>query len=65
MGGEAVWGMLTVLPKGMAHKGGPPNQNGGEFLFEGGELRWSHRMQCVQDHCDVEELREVLGVKEA
>lgn len=56
--------MLTTLPQGIAHKGGPPKQNGGEFLFEGGELKWSHRMQCVQDHCDVEELREVLGMKE-
>lgn len=55
--------MLTVLPSGKAWKGGPPGQNGGEFLFEAGDLKWSHRMQSTQDHCEVKELREVLGVK--
>lgn len=55
--------MLSTVPQGIAHKGGPPGQNGGEFLFEGGELVWSHRMQSTQDHCEAEELRGVLGVE--
>ena len=57
--------MLTTLPTTWSlTKGGPPGQNGGEFLFEAeGKLVWSHRMQCTQDHAEVEELMEVLGVK--
>lgn len=57
--------MFTMLPTTRSlTAGGPPGQNGGEFLFdERGTLVWSHRMQCTQDHCGVDELAEVLGVK--
>lgn len=58
--------MVTTLPRvGLATLNpGPPGQNGGEFLFdEQGKLVWSHRMQCVQDHCEAEELKSVLGMK--
>ena len=59
-----IYGMLTTLPRTGLTFGGPPTQNGGEFLFDGeGKLVWSHRMQNTADHVEVGELSEVLGVK--
>ena len=46
-----------------AFKGGDVKQIGGEFLFQGGEVQWCHRMQNTRDHAEVEVLREVLGLE--
>lgn len=56
--------MLTTLPTTKSlTMGGPPGQNGGEFLFDAeGKLVWTHRMQSTQDHVEVEELMKVLGM---
>lgn len=58
--------MLTTLPTTQSlTKGGPPSQNGGEFLFDAdGKLVWSHRMQSTRDHAEVEELMKVIGMSE-
>lgn len=42
--------------------GGPAPQNGGEWLFQGGELKWCHRMRNPTDHTETEELKKLLGV---
>ena len=46
-----------------AIKGGPAAQNGGEWLFQGGECKFVHRMRNTQDHMEIKELREVLGIQ--
>lgn len=43
-------------------KGGAYGQNGGEWFFDGGELRWCHRMRNTRDHVEVEEIGRVVGV---
>jgi hypothetical protein len=43
--------------------GGNPSQNGGEMLFANGELVWFKRMRHTQDHTEVAELKEVLGLQ--
>ncbi len=53
---------LKQIGSGLALKGGDQKQVGGEFLFEGGEVRWCHRMRNTRDHVEVPELREVLGL---
>lgn len=45
-----------------ALKGGDFKQVGGEFLFQGGEVKWCHRMQNTRDHAEVDVLKEVLGM---
>lgn len=57
---ESMKNMILAGPKGFK---GPFAQNGGEWLFEDGELKWCRRMQNTQDHAEVEELRDVLGMK--
>lgn len=52
--------MIFGGAKGM--KGGKFSQNGGEWIFEGGELKWVRRMRGTADHALVAELREVLGM---
>lgn len=47
-----------------ALKGGDIKQVGGEFLFEDGKLLWSHRMKNTQDHAEVPEIRQVIGLDE-
>lgn len=47
-----------------ALKGGDYKQVGGEFLFEDGNLIWSHRMKTTRDHAEVTELRRLLGLEE-
>ena len=57
--------MLNIIksgPKGL--RGGKFSQNGGEWLFEGGELKWCRKMQNSRDHTEVEQLAEVLGVQQ-
>lgn len=44
------------------HSLGDYKQNGGEYLFEDGELKWCHRMKTTSDHAEVKELKEVLGL---
>ena len=54
-------GGFNAITAGMkGTRGGSANRQGGEWVFEGGELRWCHRMQNSQDHAEVEELKEVL-----
>jgi hypothetical protein len=45
-----------------ALKGGDFKQVGGEFLFEQGKCVWVHRMRTTRDHCEVEEVRGLLGL---
>ncbi|CAK4032469.1 Hypothetical predicted protein [Lecanosticta acicola] len=44
-------------------KGGPASQNGGEWLFEGGQLKFVHRMRNTADHSEIKELEQVLGIQ--
>lgn len=46
-----------------ALKGGNPAQNGGEMLFANGELVWFKRMRHTQDHAEIDELKQVLGLQ--
>lgn len=57
---SSAWNMFSSGKKGL--QGGAYNQNGGEFVFEGGEVKWCHRMKNTRDHAEVEELKEVLGL---
>lgn len=45
-----------------ALKGGNLKQVGGEFLFEGGQPIWCHRMRNTRDHAEMPELRRNLGL---
>ena len=47
-----------------ALKGGDIKQVGGEFLFENERLLWSHRMKNTQDHTEVPEIRQIIGLDE-
>ncbi|KAF2015146.1 hypothetical protein BU24DRAFT_410819 [Aaosphaeria arxii CBS 175.79] len=46
-----------------ALQGGDFKQVGGEFLFEGGEVKWVHRMRNTRDHVEVGVVRELLGLE--
>ncbi|KAI8716521.1 hypothetical protein NCS52_00946200 [Fusarium sp. LHS14.1] len=56
-----VRGLLAGYP---AIKVGKPNQQGGEFLFEGGEearmVTWCHRMRVSRDHTPTEKMLKVV-----
>ncbi|KAJ5605177.1 hypothetical protein N7510_010331 [Penicillium lagena] len=41
-------------------KGGPLDQQGGEWIFHRGKLRFSHRMEAVNDHLSAERLLDIL-----
>lgn len=56
----SLWGGLTSKHP---LSGGPSAQNGGEWLFQGGELKWCHRMRNPTDHTETEELKKMLGVE--
>jgi hypothetical protein len=45
-----------------ALKGGDFKQVGGEFLFEGGDCTWAHRMKNTRDHAEVSDLRKLIGL---
>lgn len=68
---EGMWQALKQLPKGLTFKNGPPQQEGGEFLFEPdsqGDKRvtWCHRMQNSWGHTEVPAISKVLlGHEEA
>ena len=38
-------------------------QNGGEMLIASGEVVWFKRMRHTQDHAEVAELKEILGLQ--
>jgi hypothetical protein len=41
-------------------KGGPLHQQGGEWIFHRGKLRYSHRMEGANDHLTAEQLLDIL-----
>ena len=41
---------------------GDYKQNGGEYLFENGDLKWCHRMKTTSDHAEIKAVKEVLGL---
>jgi hypothetical protein len=64
--GESVVQSLKQIPSGLALKGGPSNQNGGEIIYESAgegqpkQMTWCHRMTTTRDHIEVDELVKVL-----
>ena len=52
--------IVTSGSKGF--QGGKYSQNGGEWLFENGEVKWGRRMRNTMDHAEIKELKEVLGM---
>lgn len=56
---KSTWAAIT---SGHALSSGPSAQNGGEWLFQGGELKWCHRMRNSTDHTDTKELKAVLQI---
>lgn len=36
------------------------SQNGGELLFEAGQLKWFHAMKNTRDHAEINELEQLL-----
>lgn len=58
---KLVRGLVAGYP---ATKVGQPNQQGGEFLFEGGEearmVTWCHRMRVCRDHTPTEKMLKVV-----
>lgn len=40
--------------------GGPMDQQGGEWIFHRGKLRYSHRMEGANDHLTAEQLLDIL-----
>lgn len=54
---------VTSGSKGL--KGGPAGQNGGEWMFEEGKLKWCRRMANSTDHSSVKELKGVIELVEA
>jgi hypothetical protein len=47
-----------------ALKGGPWNQNGGEWIFRGGRVQYVHKMKHVSDHLTAEQLLNILKLDE-
>jgi hypothetical protein len=43
-------------------RGGNWNQEGGEWIFQRGKLRYAHRMEGSHDHLTAERLLEILNV---
>ncbi|KAJ5937103.1 hypothetical protein N7466_003553 [Penicillium verhagenii] len=43
-----------------ALKGGPGNQQGGEWIFQKGKLKYAHRMQATNDHLTATQLLDIL-----
>lgn len=57
--GSVVGGIMEILTNPMASPG-KKSQNGGEWIFVDGVLRWCRRMRNTRDHTEVEELKKVL-----
>ena len=61
--GNVASSMKNIFTSGAkGFQGGKYNQNGGEWLFEGGNVVWARRMQNTQDHTTLQELKKVLRV---
>ncbi|KAK4546920.1 hypothetical protein LTR36_001652 [Oleoguttula mirabilis] len=58
---SSMWTMIKSGTKVLG--GGNYSQNGGEWLFEGGEVRWCHRMKNTRDHAEIGEVVSVLGLE--
>ncbi|KAL4915653.1 AhpC/TSA antioxidant enzyme-domain-containing protein [Aspergillus aurantiobrunneus] len=64
------WRSMAITTKQMfwkgmrGLKGGPWDQNGGEWVFKGGKCEYVHRMEHVSDHLTAEELLRILGATE-
>ncbi|KAJ5126115.1 hypothetical protein N7448_005425 [Penicillium atrosanguineum] len=41
-------------------KSGPADQQGGEWIFQRGRLKYAHRMQAVNDHLTADQLLDIL-----
>lgn len=57
----SAWNGLKSGTKALA--AGKVSQNGGEWVFENGELKWCRRMRNTTDHSEMVELKEVLGIE--
>ncbi|KAK5124656.1 hypothetical protein LTR85_001369 [Meristemomyces frigidus] len=61
--GGTLGSMWTMIKSGTKTLGGGNySQNGGEWLFEDGGLKWCHRMQNTRDHAEIGEVMGVLDV---
>lgn len=56
---SAMGGTWSVITQPTASPG-KKSQNGGEFIFVDGVLKWCRRMRNTRDHAEVEELRKIL-----
>lgn len=62
--GGTLSSMANMIKSGTKiWSGGDFRQNGGEWVFEQGELKWCHRMRATSDHAEVGELKGVLGMQ--
>lgn len=61
---SSFFGVLGGLKGGKAFRGGKYDQVGGEFFFEGGEVKWCHRMESTRGHSEVDVIKAVMGVPE-
>ncbi|GAB7337619.1 hypothetical protein MBLNU457_g2917t1 [Dothideomycetes sp. NU457] len=51
---------LAALPGGSTFSGGKISQNGGECVFENGEMVFFHRMRMTDDHLEIDSLKQLL-----
>lgn len=51
---------LAALPRGLTFSGGKISQNGGEAVFEDGQMVFFHRMRMTDDHLEIEALKQLL-----
>lgn len=59
----SMWNALKSGPSVLMGKAGPSDQNGGELLFQQGELKWIHIMKNTADHTSLPDLKAVLSVQ--
>ena len=60
--GSTLSSILNAVASGrQALHSGKSSQNGGEWLFQGGQLQWCRRMRNTMDHAETKELKQVLG----
>lgn len=64
LGKNILDSMWNALSSGHPFSSGPSAQNGGEFVFQGGQVKWCSRMRNTADHSEIHELKEVLGIQE-
>lgn len=57
--------MKQIWKRGMAgFRGGSWDQQGGEWIFVNGKLRYAHRMEAANDHLTAEQLVDILKTDE-